>query len=329
MPLPPNFTCPVCQKKKQRGLLGIHLIKHSTVELLPYITNLSSMATPGWHPQLQCREHTYILCPHSEKGYEKDKPLHKSHTCLNDYSKWSVGGTIKKAKSTHALQAKTMQEVIDVCKAKGIGGYSGLRKGAIINLIEKHEPKGGQCKCHFEITKLKEELESFKKWKHTILTCMPGSKLEPEAVFVVNLPELNKITEKPVIQDTGQVLVEDSSQALVEDSSQAQDECNDQTIQKKSTIKKRSVPLASKKEIEKGMWCTRCESCRYVAQYTKDLKPCGSCQKLCHFNDDMGNCYLWDCVTCNKAICKECNKASGGNRLQPYCSKVCAAANNE
>ena len=85
-----------------------------------------------------------------------------------------------------------------------------------------------------------------------------------------------------------------------------------------------SKPMPSKKELEKGMWCTKCESCKFTAQYTKDLKPCGSCHKLCHFNDDMGNCYLWDCVGCAKAVCKECNKAAGGNRLNPYCSKACA-----
>lgn len=314
MPLPPSFSCPVCHKKKQRGLLGVHLTKHSKAELLPFITNLATIAEHGWHPELNCSDHTYIVCMKNMKGFEKDKPLHKSHACNHSYTDWSTSAEVKpKAKKPtvdDSLQSKTMQEVIDICKAKGIGGYSGLRKGEIIKLIEAKSHTS--CDCHNEITKLKAELETYKKWKHTLLTCMPGSKYVPEAEFVVTIPTVAKNTvEEP--------------QDLVQETVQEKQE-QEQT-KAKTTVKRTFVSKASKKEIEKGMWCTRCESCHTVAQYTKDLKACESCHKLCHFNDDVANCYLWDCVGCNKAVCKECNKAAGGNRLNPYCSKACAATN--
>ena len=321
MPLPPSFTCPVCQKKKQRGLLGVHLVKHSKAELLPFITNLESSQEPGWHPELDCSDHTYIVCFKNNKGFEKDKPLHKSHNCTHNYSDWAKTKSEKAVKAEKAekakddsLQSKTMQEVIDICKAKGIGGYSGLRKSEIIKLIEdNNKPHPVGCNCHIEITKLKEELESYKKWKHTLLTCMPGSKYEPEPAFVVNLPQENVITNADVIEETQKPTVTFST-----------------TVKEKTFVRKpmASKPMPSKKELEKGMWCTKCESCKFTAQYTKDLRPCGNCLKLCHFNDDMGNCYLWDCVGCAKAICKECNKAAGGNRLNPFCSKACANSNN-
>jgi hypothetical protein len=81
---------------------------------------------------------------------------------------------------------------------------------------------------------------------------------------------------------------------------------------------------ASKKEAEKGMWCTKCESCQTTAQFTTDLKACATCQKLCHFNDDLNSCYHWDCEICSKKICKECNKSNGGNKMHPLCSQECA-----
>jgi len=81
---------------------------------------------------------------------------------------------------------------------------------------------------------------------------------------------------------------------------------------------------ASKKEAEKGMWCTRCESCNTTAQFTTDLKACATCKKLCHFNDDLNSCYHWDCEVCAKQICKECNKSNGGNKMHPLCSQDCA-----
>ena len=81
---------------------------------------------------------------------------------------------------------------------------------------------------------------------------------------------------------------------------------------------------ASKKEAEKGMWCTKCESCQTTAQFTADLKACATCKKLCHFNDDLNSCYHWDCEICSKKICKECNKSNGGNKMHPLCSQECA-----
>ena len=86
----------------------------------------------------------------------------------------------------------------------------------------------------------------------------------------------------------------------------------------------RRTVKASKKEMEKGMWCSLCTSCNIIAQYTTDLRACATCKKLTHFNDDLNGCYHWDCEICDKKICKECNKANGGNKMHPLCSEVCA-----
>lgn len=86
----------------------------------------------------------------------------------------------------------------------------------------------------------------------------------------------------------------------------------------------RRTVKASKKEMEKGMWCSLCSSCNIIAQYTTDLRACATCKKLTHFNDDLNGCYHWDCEICDKKICKECNKANGGNKMHPLCSEVCA-----
>lgn len=328
MPLPPSYKCPVCQKERQRGLLGEHLVQHTKEELTPFIINLDVCAKEAnWHPQIICSGHTYILCKNNKVGFEEGFKLHKTHICTQDYSDWTSvhkkptkDKTNKLYNKTNKLYNKTMKEVIDICKEKKITGYSGKRKFEIIKMIEEYDACGAKCTCHIEITKLKAELEEFKKWKHTILTCMPGTKYEAEEI-VVTMPEtntLNIITNPLPQQDV-------SHQDEAKTSPKTDTENADKEIPK-TTIKRPFVPKASKKEIEKGMWCTRCESCRYVAQYTKDLKPCGNCHKLCHFNDDMGNCYLWDCVVCNKAVCKECNKVAGGNRLNPYCSKACASS---
>jgi hypothetical protein len=89
--------------------------------------------------------------------------------------------------------------------------------------------------------------------------------------------------------------------------------------------KKRVVEIkASKKEKEKGMWCTQCESCKTIAQFTADLRPCGACKKMCHFNDDLHSCYHWDCSICKTAVCLQCCRNAGGNKLHPLCSAVCA-----
>jgi hypothetical protein len=92
----------------------------------------------------------------------------------------------------------------------------------------------------------------------------------------------------------------------------------------KPTVKKKVPVKASKKEQEKGMWCTTCEECKTVAQFTSDLRDCGNCKKLCHYNDDLHSCYHWDCSICKKAICLKCNRAAGGNKMHPLCSDVCA-----
>jgi len=149
---------------------------------------------------------------------------------------------------------------------------------------------------------------------------MPGSKYEPEPAFVVTLPQEN------IIEEHEQEKEKDEETTPVQTLAKPQVTFH-ASVHTKASKPMASKPMPSKKELEKGMWCTKCESCKFTAQYTKDLRPCGACNKLCHFNDDMGNCYLWDCVGCAKAVCKECNKTAGGNRLNPYCSKACANSN--
>ena len=55
MPLPPSYKCPVCQKEKQRGLIGDHVVTHSLDELRPHIVNLKEVEKKGMHPEILCR----------------------------------------------------------------------------------------------------------------------------------------------------------------------------------------------------------------------------------------------------------------------------------
>jgi hypothetical protein len=88
--------------------------------------------------------------------------------------------------------------------------------------------------------------------------------------------------------------------------------------------KKNPVIKASKKEKELGMWCTQCAACKCAAQFATDLRPCGTCKKLCHFNDDLHSCYHWDCEICKKQVCLQCVRAVGATKLHPLCSEECS-----
>ena len=104
----------------------------------------------------------------------------------------------------------------------------------------------------------------------------------------------------------------------------AQEQSQQQPVAPRPIAAARRTVKASKKEMEKGMWCSLCSSCNIIAQYTSDLRACATCKKLTHFNDDLNSCYHWDCEICDKKICKECNKANGGNKMHPLCSEACA-----
>jgi len=296
MPLPPSYKCPVCTKERQRGHIGDHVVSHSLEELTPYIINSTEVRETGAHPEVLCSGHKYVLCINNKQGYEKDKIKHKRHTCKNDYSEWIAKET-KEAELTNL----SMQAVINICKKNNIRGYSQKKKDEIIGLILKHRTESKEphknCECHTEITRLQlallekeKELELFKIW----IELMPGKRYEPVKAKIE--PTIAKASEPK------------------------------KTVKLVEPLKeKRASPKikASKKEQEKGMWCSKCEVCKCVAQYTRDLKNCGKCNKLCHFNDDLRNCYHWDCAECGLQICKDCNKAAGGNKLNSFCSKDC------
>jgi hypothetical protein len=142
-----------------------------------------------------------------------------------------------------------------------------------------------QCDCHIEIAQLNDELEKLTAWKNLILSSLPKAS-EPKAT---EPKEAEPKTEPK----------------------------NKRKASKKPTI------IASKKEIEKGMWCSSCAACGTTAQFTTDLRPCSSCKRLTHYNDDLTNCYHWDCIVCDKKTCYTCVKQAGGNKMKPLCSVAC------
>jgi hypothetical protein len=89
---------------------------------------------------------------------------------------------------------------------------------------------------------------------------------------------------------------------------------------KKST---KAKCTASKKEIEKGMYCVKCELCDTFAAYKEHLRPCCNCKRLTHINDELTNCWHYDCETCNKGCCYSCVKKAGSDRREPFCSPEC------
>lgn len=155
-----------------------------------------------------------------------------------------------------------------------------------IVLIPQRNDSNELIKLREENAKMKRLLEQFKTWM----------KLVPH---VENLP--------------------DSPKAVIVNAEAPKVKAN--VLAKPQQVRK--TVKASKKEQEKGMWTTKCESCKTLAQFATDLKPCSSCKKLCHFNCDLNSCYHWDCEICNKKICYSCVKSHGGNKMHPLCSVEC------
>jgi len=312
MPLPPSYKCPVCQKEKQRGHIGNHVVTHSIEELSPFIINSADVKGKGAHPEVLCSGHKYVLCINTKQGFEKSKPKHINHVCQISYS--NLINKIVQPLPTDDLQEMSMQKLVDICKIKNIRGYSQKKRDVIIAMIKKHdeeqpEPKHDTCDCHLEITRLSEqlaakekELECFNVWRELIINSDPSKQ--------------HTVTEKKRVSLIKPIPVEEIAPI-----NQAESE---NTIQEAAPIRLAKATKASKKEQEKGMWCLKCESCKCLAQYNRDLKPCASCKKLCHFNDDLRSCYHWECIVCSRNVCMECNKASGGNKLNSFCSKECS-----
>lgn len=321
MPLPPRYKCPVCQKELQRGHIGDHVISHTFEELRPYIINLTEISEKGTHPEVLCSGHTYIVCTKTKQCFEKGFIKHKRHECKSDYR-----GLVPSANTKpQDMQSMTMQQVLDVCRSKNLRGYSHKKKEEIIELILEHEkntqqqPK--QCTCHSEIIRLKEELlkkenelEKFRAWQDLVLGSAPNGKKHNKETELFNIVyDENLPGENPELQ----------SKKRDENSIE---ETNVPIIPKLKPIKELKVFTEikpSKKEQEKGMYCTKCEVCSAVARNNRELKPCGKCNKLCHFNSDFFSCYHWDCANCGLQICMDCNKLAGGNKLFSFCSKQC------
>lgn len=322
MPLPPSYKCPVCQKEKQRGLIGDHVVTHSLDEIRPYIVNLKEFKK-GSHPEVICSGHTYIICYNKKQGFEKGKPKHLKHICAIDKPV-----IISNAKEKDVdMSSMTMNQVLDICRKKNVRGYSHKSKEEIIELILEHDKIQTQatkpCTCHNEITHLKAELlektkqlERFQAW----LDSAPTKRKVQEETTLLNIvySDTNKI-------DNNHDPVSDSPVEPVNIITEKEEK-----QPKLSVIKepKTTVVKASKKEQEKGMYCTKCEVCGTLARNNRELKACGSCNKLCHFNSDFFNCYHWECAYCNLPVCMDCNKAAGGNKLFAFCSKSCYKKQN-
>jgi len=296
MPPPPNYDCPVCKKGFQRGYLARHIVTHEQKDLIECVINKDKSDEPKWHPSFNCSGHTYFICPSMKDGYEKDTLLHKRHDCNYTYKAWLTTAVVVTEKQKDKQKDKNV--VIETEDQEPINAIDmTLPEDEVIQ--QNHT----QCKCHIEITQLKIELLELNKlraWRDMILSSVPqDQKVEATPQHEV------KVKPKPVPLP---VKVEHKAPAPAPALKTAKPKIH-----------------ASKKEIEKGMWCVECSACKTTAQFATDLRECCTCKKLSHFNDDLTNCYHWDCVVCDKKSCYGCVKAAGGNKVKPLCSQACAA----
>jgi hypothetical protein len=284
------------------------MLTHTRSELIPHAQNREKISTEGEHPEFLCSEHIYVLCPTDNVGFEKGQLLHKRHeNCQHMYSEWLI----------EPVPVAPIELVVapEVQSKRPAGSRAGTRKATEskkgtrkVKIVEVPAPENtitcdlGEslkpdktCDCHLEICRLNEqvqtlmaELNTLQTWRDMVLATAPPTGVA-ESVQKAEPAQKAESAPRP-------------SPAKI----------------KKATVK------PSKKEKELGMWCTRCESCKDVAEYATDLRPCTACKKLCHFNDDFHSCYHWDCEVCKKAVCLQCNRAAGGSKLHPLCSQECA-----
>jgi hypothetical protein len=284
---------------------------HSQSDLVNEVINAATLDDNNWHPRYDCSGHTYIICPYNKEGFEIDTKLHKSHTCNHTYKSWLLGQERPDQEDQSAQseqsqeqqqeqeQEQEQQKEKQKPKQKNVVAVE-EEEAEIINAIdmilpEEEERHEEPCKkCHNEITKLKQELEEFQIWRDLITSSMPHQGQKPASRAKVE-PE-PKPESKPKIK-----------------------------LESKPRAKPTKPKIqASKKEIEKGMWCTTCDACNTVAQFATDLKSCCNCKKMTHFNDDLTGCYHWQCSVCSQNSCYSCVKSAGGNKLHPFCSTKCA-----
>jgi hypothetical protein len=315
------------------------------------VINTATLEDNDWHPRYDCSGHTYIICPYNKEGFEIDTKLHKSHTCNHTYKSWLLGQQRPEQSQSEQSQSESQSEsqTQDQNEEKQKSNQKNVvveEEAEIINAIDMILPEEDErheepCKkCHNEITKLKQELEEFHIWRDLIMSSMPQQqqkpgitqdtdvkpeskpKVKPESKPKVK-PELKpkvklesrpkvKLESKPKVKPESEPKVKPESEPKVKPESKPRAKAAKPKIQ------------ASKKEIEKGMWCTTCDACNTVAQFTTDLKSCCNCKKMTHFNDDLTGCYHWQCVVCSQNSCYSCVKSAGGNKLRPFCSTKCA-----
>jgi len=308
MPPPPNYDCPVCKKGFQRGYLARHIATHEQKDLIEYVINKDKSDEPKWHPSFNCSGHTYFICPTMKDGYEKDTLLHKRHDCNHSYTEWLTNvPTAVVVTEKPKEKSKEKNVVIETEDQEPINAID-----MTLPEDEVAQPTHTQCKCHIEITQLKMELLELQKlraWRDMIMSSVPQEqKADTTPQVKAEVKQQVETKPKPVVVPLP-VKVEPKVQAL-------------------KTAKPKADKLkihASKKEIEKGMWCVECTACKTTAQFAADLRECCNCKKLSHFNDDLTGCYHWDCTVCDKKSCYGCVKAAGGNKVKPLCSSACAA----
>ena len=287
----PTYACPVCENvRPQRGAVGKHLLTHTIQELEPYIVNKHEIISTGAHPEIRVEDTIYKLCINEHIGFEKGKNIDTKHTCTHNYNNVvepDVPKTKKESKRKVKVTAVTEEPATEELQI-------------ITCDIGEDEVVHEKCSCHIEINQLKKQ---FTSQMSELLNAIHELREQ-----IINPDSQQTIEAKPKKRNTKKeqnAILEPIPEPVLEP-------------------KKKAAPKASKKEQELGMWCTRCESCKMTAQFTKDLRACGSCAKLCHFHDDLNSCYHWDCEICKKQVCLQCVKAVGGNKLHPLCSSDCA-----
>jgi len=328
MPEVPQAICAVCKRSFQRAYLPKHLASHSVDELKLYVKNREAVISGKEHPEFHCGNRIYYACPNSDvKGVEKDTPLYRKHaTCTHKYGHWF-------ATPTQPAPVVPAENIITMTVEGQVPAPPPVAKPApkaqtpvqIISAV-KHE----QCECHAEIRQLKSALElmtaeltEFRKWREQVISIAASAPLPGQPVLAsVALLPLPLPLPLPPSQAAANVIIEPKP-LLATAHVPLPHTVAPPPVPAPAKKRVKAPPPASKKEQEKGMWCAKCESCKTTAQFTTDLKECGKCGKLCHYNSDLHSCYHWDCEMCKKRTCLECVKAAGGNKMHPVCSDAC------
>lgn len=294
--------CPVCSIDKQVGLVAHHICRahihdgRFDADLLTKITN--TVGSGNYHPELAINGRTFTLCPawvKEAKGFRHEsknkRSLQNQHEdCSLCYKGWMPQLTTAITVVAPVQQQQSEESKEDEQSEQSEQSEEQDQSHQTNPILETSSDD--VATLHAEIVRLEAVVEQYRNW----------IKLAPQQTqrhIHQTQPPL-KLLPAPEKQQVKQI-----------------------QPPPRQPVARRTVK-ASKKELEKGMWCSLCASCNIIAQYTTDLRACATCKKLTHFNDDLNGCYHWDCEICKSKICKECNKSNGGNKMHPLCSEVCA-----